>query len=135
MDRRAADGDDVIERAGEGGVEIALAPGQRGKAEFRALRRVDAELRQAVLRQLGLHRGGGNVIGKLQLDGGKAASRRGAKTLEQRMFGEQMAEIGGKARHSIVLGVSRLCRSRSADCAEAEQVNAGALPLPARRER
>ena len=70
-----------------------------------------------MLRQLRLHRGGANVIGKLQLDRGKAASRRGAKTLQQRIFGEQMAEIGGKARHGILsLAFPVVTRSRSADC-------------------
>ena len=44
VDRGAADRDDIIERAGERGVEVALAARQRGQPEFRALRRVDAEI-------------------------------------------------------------------------------------------
>ena len=135
MDRAAADRDDIIERAGKRGLEIALASGQRGETEFRTLRRVDAEWREAVLFQFGLHRGGRRVIGKLQLDRGEAASRRGAEALEQRIFGEQMAEIGGKARHHNVPGVSSLCAKRSADRAD-ETIAAGAFfilpPLPTR---
>ena len=103
MDRGAADRRDVIERAGEGRVEIALAAGQRGKPEFRALRRVDAELRQAMPLSSAFTADGGDVIGKLQLDGRKARRRRGAETLDQRAVGEQMAEIGGKARHFMSL--------------------------------
>ncbi len=113
MDRRAAYRGDVIERARERGVEIALAAGQRGKAEFRTLRRVDAELRQAVPGQLRLHRRRRDVIRKLQLDRGKSGSRRRGKALDQRTFGEQMAEIGGKARHFSLLGVSLVAETYS----------------------
>ena len=101
MDGAAADRHHIIERALEGGVPIALAPRQRGKAEFRALRRVDAELGQAVPLQLGRHRGRRDVIGKLQLDRGEASRGGGAEALDQRTLGEQMAEIGGKAGHGV----------------------------------
>ena len=53
---RAADRDHIIERALERRLPIALAPGQRGEAEFRRLRRVDAKLRQAMPLKLRLHR-------------------------------------------------------------------------------
>ena len=103
MDGASADGDDVIQRAGERGGEIALAPGQRGETEFGALRGIDAELGELVPRQFGLHRARRRVIGKLQLDRGKARRGRRGKAIEQRSLGEQMAEIGGKARHRVSL--------------------------------
>ena len=101
MDRPPADGDDIVEGAPEGQVPIALAPGQRGKTEFRPLRGVDAELDQTVPPQLRRYGGGRNVIGKLQLDGFEPRRGGGAEALDQRAFGEQMAEIGGKARHGV----------------------------------
>ena len=101
MDGAAADRHHIIERALEGRVPIALAPRQRGETEFRALRRVDAELRQVVPLQLGRHRGRRDVIRKLQLDRGKTRGGSSAEALDQRALGEQMAEIGGKAGHGV----------------------------------
>ena len=101
MDGAAADRHHIIERALERRVPIALAPRQRGETEFRALRRVDAELGEAMALELGRHRRRRDVIRKLQLDRGKPRGGSGAETLDQRALGEQMAEIGGKAGHGV----------------------------------
>src|ERR1700685_1865757 len=101
MNGTAADRRDVFERALKSYVPIALASRQRGKTEFRALRRVDAELREAMPLELGRHRRRRDIIRKLELDRGKARSGSSAETLDQRALGEQMAEIGGKARHGV----------------------------------
>src|SRR5579864_2989902 len=128
MDGAAADRDHIIERALEGCVPIALAPRQRGKAEFRALRRVDAELGEAMALELGRHRRRRDVIRKLQLDRGKARRGGGAEALDQRALGEQMTEIGGKARH----GVSLVSGERSASSCPAIAATPSA---PAKRGR
>src|SRR5580704_11574301 len=101
MDGAAADRRHIIERALEGCVPIALAPRQCGETEFRALRRVDAELCQVMPLQLGRHRRRRDVIRKLQLDGGETRSSSSAEALDQRALGEKMAEIGGKAGHGV----------------------------------
>src|ERR1700733_5069029 len=99
MNAGAADGGDIIERPLERSVEVALAAGQRGEAEFRTLRRVDGKLCEIVLLELRRHRRRRGAIGKLEFDRGETRSRGGAKGFDQRAFGEQMAEIGGKAGH------------------------------------
>ena len=48
-----------------------------------------------------LHLGGRDVIGKLQLDAFEAGGSGGVDAREQRALGEQMTEIGGKARHYV----------------------------------
>jgi len=84
---------------------------RRGRIRLPGRRRVDAELRQAMACQLRLHGGRRDLIGVLQFDRGKTRGGGSAEALEQRIFGEQMAEIGGKARHSTFLGVSFYRRS------------------------
>jgi hypothetical protein len=49
--------------------------------------------------ELGFDRGGRVVIGKLQFDRLEARRRRRAKALEQRPLGEEISEVGGKARN------------------------------------
>ena len=63
-----------------------------------------------MLSQFGLHHFCRRVIRKLQFDCGKSAGRCGAKALQQRIFGEQMAKIGGKAWHPTFLEVSYVDR-------------------------
>jgi hypothetical protein len=57
--------------------------------------------------ELGPHRGGGVVIGQLQLDRAEAGSGRCAEALDQRPFGEEVSEVGGEARHAghLAMGI------------------------------
>ncbi len=68
----AADRRDVVERLPKQRGEFALAPGHRGEARTRRPplpgRGVEAEHGEAVPLELGLHRRGRMVVGKLQLD-------------------------------------------------------------------
>ena len=104
VDRGAADSDGVIERLLEHDLPVALAARHRrqsGIAGPSADECVDAELRQPVLVDLGFQRGRRVIVGRLQLDGLEASRCRRAETLEQRPLGEQISEIGGKARHCL----------------------------------
>ena len=97
MDRPPADSNGIVERARKRGLPVRLAAGQCGEAGFAfpAGRRVDAELRQAMACQLGLHGGRRDLIGVLQFDRGKTRGGSSAEALEQRTLGEQKREIGG----------------------------------------
>jgi len=71
--------------------------------------------------ELRLHGRGRELVGQLQLDRLEADLCGGADTLDQRVFDEQVAEIGGKARHlALTAGIARLCTKREAE------TNAGA---------
>ncbi len=48
------------------------------------------------------------VIGQLQLDRREAGRGRGGKPSEHPVFGEEIGEIGSKARHANLVLVSRL---------------------------
>src|SRR5262249_48092365 len=103
MDLAAADRCDVVERLLEQRGELLLAAGNGGNAELARRpmpgRGVEAEHRQAVAIELGLHRGRRMIIGKLQLDRLEAGGGRGGEPLDQRTFGEEISEIGGEAGH------------------------------------
>ena len=104
MDLTAAERDDVVERLLEDRGEFLLPARDRRHAEFScrllAGRGVDAEHREAVTVDLGPQRGRRVVIHELQFDRPEARRGRGAKALDQRTLGEQVAEVGGEARHS-----------------------------------
>src|SRR5262249_24511224 len=101
MNRAGANSDRIAERARKQRLRVLLASGHGGKAEFAfaTRRRVDAQHGELVSFDRSLHRGGRHVVGKLQLDSLEAGSCRGVDSFEQRPFGEQIAEIGGKTRH------------------------------------
>ena len=113
MDGAAADGNRIVERLGEDGLEIALAAGQRGEAEFALLalagRRIEAEHGETVALDSGLHLGGRDVIGKLQLDAFEAGGSGGVDAREQRALGEQ---IDRDWRQSAAFAVPRTSLAR-----------------------
>jgi hypothetical protein len=104
VDLAAADRGDVVERLLEQCGKFLLPAGDGGDAELArcrpAWRGVESEHRQAEPVELRLHRGRGVVIGKLQLDGAEAGRGRRRETLDQRAFGEEISQVGCKARHA-----------------------------------
>jgi len=58
-------------------------------------------------REFGSHLRWRNVIGKLKLNGRKSGGSSRAEALDQRSFGEKVAEIGRKARYDISFGCGR----------------------------
>ena len=105
MHRTRANGDGVVERARKRVLPFALAPRQRGKPglSLAADRRVDAELRQAMARNLRAHRWRAMLIRSEQLHGRKAGGGRSAEALHEGPLGEQPTEIGGEAGHAASL--------------------------------
>ena len=106
MDRAGADGTRVLQGAREQCLPILFASRNGGKAKFAlalAWRRVQPEDRELVLFDCGLHRRGRDVVRKLQLDRLEACSGRRVDPFEQRALSEEIAEIGGKTRHSFNL--------------------------------
>jgi hypothetical protein len=101
MDRGPADRGGIVERALERGLPVALATRQRGKPGFPlpAEWRVDAELRQAMARQLRFHGIRPDIVGILQFDRGKSRRSGRAEALQRRALGEQKCEVGGQAGH------------------------------------
>ena len=104
-------------------VEIAakavLSPRDRGKA-LRAAggvrrRAVHQNKGQSVPDQLIAHVLRRAVIGEKHLDRVKACSFRGLKPVHERQFGEQPAEVGGKARHQGSSADGMIGKNRPAD--------------------
>src|SRR5215831_5636327 len=109
VDRRAADRDHVVERLLKHLGKLALAPRHRAEAGLAAVRSrlgVDAELDEAVPRDLGANVGRRVVVGELQLDRLEAGRRSGAEALEQRSLREHVGEVRAKARHGRLRGES-----------------------------
>ena len=103
MDLAAADRNDVVERLLEQRGEFLLATGNGRDAgrsrRHLAERGVEAEHRQVVPIELGLHGRGRLVVGKLQLDRAEAGVGRRREALDQGALGEEISQIGGEARH------------------------------------
>ena len=57
--------------------------------------------------ELGLHGGGRELVGELQLDRPESGRGGGRKPLHERALGEQIGEIGGEAGHADLLFASR----------------------------
>src|SRR5262245_55655113 len=105
MNRAGANLARIIERAVEQRLPILLAPRHGGESEFAFAtgRCIQAQNGELVFLYRGLHRSRGHVVRKLQLDGLEAGGCGRINPFEQWPFGEQIAEIGGKARHGLPL--------------------------------
>src|SRR5262245_30282735 len=103
MNRAGANLARIIERAVEQRQPILLARRHGSESEFAfATRRcIQAQNGELVFLYRCLYRGRRHVVRKLQLDGLETGCRGGINPFEQWSFGEQIAEIGGKARHGL----------------------------------
>jgi hypothetical protein len=59
---------------------------------------------QPLRHQLLAQRGGRRFVGELQLDAAEARARSAFEALQQRHFGEQHRQVGGKTGHGAVSG-------------------------------
>jgi len=93
----------IVERALEGGVEFALAPGKGGKAalaaRFVARRQVEQHDPHARATRRGGDGLGGMFVGEQELDRAEPVGGGGGESVEERPFLIEEGQIGGEIRH------------------------------------
>src|ERR1700730_4135396 len=103
MNLASTDGGDVVEALRKQLGELLLASRNGPYPEFSpgqlARARIDAEHGQTMPIELRFHSGRCVIIRQLQLHRRKASCCRGRKALDHPPFGEEVGEVGSKARH------------------------------------
>lgn len=93
----------IVEGLGEGGFEIALAPGQRRQPALTrrpvAGWRVDEQELEAGVSQRVMHLGNGMIVGKEDLGGAKTERPHCRTGRRERLPAAHGGEVGGKTRH------------------------------------
>ena len=107
MDTADAGRRDIVERAGEAGLELVEPAGQGGEPALAFVpatgRQVEQGLGQPVALEPFGDRLGGMVVGKQELDRREARFRRRVETVEEGVLGEHHREVGGEFGHLSLL--------------------------------